>query len=118
MDAHHSYYQEPLRELLNFSGRCQVVSCDMNFDAFCDRNPERPFESMARRLVLNSFNGSSENRIRRALGMCREQEIDGVVYFCHWGCKQTLGAAGKRQSHAGSGRLSGSDPGRGRLPPE
>ena len=57
------YYQEPLRELLNFSGRCQVVSCDMNFDAFCDKNPEQPFESMARRLVLNSFNGSSENRI-------------------------------------------------------
>ena len=92
------YYQEPLRELLNFSGRCQVVSCDMNFDAFCDKNPEQPFESMARRLVLNSFNGSSENRIRRALGMCREQEIDGVVYFCHWGCKQTLGAAGNARA--------------------
>lgn len=88
------YYQEALRELLNFSDRCQVVSCDMNFDAFCDMNPERPFESMARRLVLNSFNGSFEHRIRRSIRMCREQEIDGVVYFCHWGCKQTLGAAG------------------------
>lgn len=88
------YYQEPLRELLNFSGRCQVVSCDMNFDAFCELDPEQPFESMARRLVFNSFNGSADNRIRRSIRMCREQEIDGVVYFCHWGCKQTLAAAG------------------------
>lgn len=88
------YYQEPLRELLNFSGRCQVISCDMNFDAFCDMDPEHPFESMARRLVFNSFNGSSDNRIRQSIRMCREQDIDGVVYFCHWGCKQTLAAAG------------------------
>ena len=92
------YYQEPLRELLNFSSRCQVVSCDMNFDAFCRMEPERPFESMARRLVFNSFNGSSDNRIRRSIRMCREQEIDGVVYFCHWGCKQTLAAAGNARA--------------------
>ena len=88
------YYQEPLRELLNFSPRCQIVSCDMNFDAFCEMDPRKPFESMARRLVFNSFNGASDNRIRRSIRMCREQEIDGVVYFCHWGCKQTLAAAG------------------------
>lgn len=88
------YYQEPLRELLNFSGRCQVISCDMNFDSFCEMDPEQPFGSMARRLVYNSFNGSAKNRILQALRMCRQQEIDGVVYFCHWGCKQTLGGAG------------------------
>ena len=87
------YYQEALRELLNFSPRCQVVSCDMNYDAGYGMDPEKPFESMAGRLVTDSFNGSSDRRIARSLAMCREQEIDGVVYFCHWGCKQTLAAA-------------------------
>ncbi len=29
----------------------------------------------------------------RALELCRMQQIDGVVYFCQWGCKQTMGAA-------------------------
>mgnify|MGYP002536991270 CR=1 FL=1 len=28
-----------------------------------------------------------------ALELCRMQQIDGVVYFCQWGCKQTMGAA-------------------------
>ena len=70
----------------------------MNFDAFCDRTRSGPLRAWPDALVLNSFNGSSENRIRRALGMCREQEIDGVVYFCHWGCKQTLGAAGNARA--------------------
>ena len=34
-----------------------------------------------------------EHRIQRALELCRMQQIDGVVYFCQWGCKQTMGAA-------------------------
>ena len=87
------YYQEDLREMLNFSDRCQIVACDMNFDEFCDMDPEKPYESMAYRLVHNSFNGPSERRIDRALEMCRQLDVDGVVYFCHWGCKQTQGAA-------------------------
>lgn len=87
------YYQMPVRELLNFNPRCQVLTCDMNVDVDFPLDPQRPFESMARRMVQDSFNGSSEHRIARALEMCREQHIDGVVYFCHWGCKQTQGAA-------------------------
>lgn len=88
------YYQTQLRELLNFSRRCQVVACDMNFDGYVEMNPDQPFESMARRLVYNSFNGSSDRRMEQSLAMCRRQGIDGVVYFCHWGCKQTMAAAG------------------------
>ncbi|MBR2188957.1 MAG: 2-hydroxyacyl-CoA dehydratase [Eubacterium sp.] len=45
-------------------------------------------------MVYNSMNGPSSRRLARALEMCGRQEIDGVVYFCHWGCKQTLAAAG------------------------
>ncbi|MCC6094075.1 MAG: 2-hydroxyacyl-CoA dehydratase family protein [Eubacterium sp.] len=87
------FYQEPLRELMNFSNRCQIVACDMNFDEYCQADPEKPFESMARRLVYDSFNGPSERRIRRSLAMCRKLQVDGVVYFCHWGCKQTAAAS-------------------------
>ena len=87
------YYQTALRELLNFNPRCQVIACDMNYNGYMEMDPERPFESMARRLVLDAFNGSAENRIRCTEKLCRELRIDGVVYFCHWGCKQTMGAA-------------------------
>ncbi|MCI1305831.1 MAG: 2-hydroxyacyl-CoA dehydratase family protein [Lachnospiraceae bacterium] len=95
------YYQKDLRDLLNFSGRCQVVSCDMNFDGFVDMDPEKPYESMARRVVCNSFNGPSRRRMEKSLEMCREQQIDGVIYFCHWGCKQTMAAAGNARRFFG-----------------
>ena len=87
------YYQEDLRAMLNFSSRCQIIACDMNFDEYHEADPEHPFTSMARRLVQDSFNGPASNRISRSLEMCRKMDIDGVVYFCHWGCKQTLSSA-------------------------
>ena len=66
----------------------------MNADTLgCCMDPDKPFESMAARLVNNIFNGSAQHRIQRALELCRMQQIDGVVYFCQWGCKQTMGAA-------------------------
>ena len=30
-------------------------------------------------------------RIDRALEYARRFEVDGIIWFCHWGCKQTLG---------------------------
>ena len=82
------------RERLNFSAENQLITCDMNADTLgCCMDPDKPFESMAARLVNNIFNGSAQHRIQRALELCRMQQIDGVVYFCQWGCKQTMGAA-------------------------
>ena len=87
------YFQEPLRERLNFNEKCQIIACDMNFENIVETDPEKPYESMARRIVMSRFNGSSDNRINKAIEMSKLMDIDGVIYFCHWGCKQTMGAA-------------------------
>ncbi|MCF0145760.1 MAG: 2-hydroxyacyl-CoA dehydratase, partial [Eubacterium sp.] len=87
------YYQDDLRAMMNFSDRCQIISCDMNYDEYCVMDPEKPYESIARRLVQDAFNGPVSNRIDRTLEMCRMLDVDGVVYFCHWGCKQTLASS-------------------------
>ena len=87
------YFQMPLRDRLNFNEKCQIISCDMNFENFVDTDPEKPYESMAKRLVMSSFNGHSDNRINRAAEVAKQLDVDGIIYFCHWGCKQTMGAA-------------------------
>ena len=85
------YWQEPLQKLLNFNDDCQVVSCDINFEGLVDIDPDKPYESMAGRLVNSAWNGGGEKRIAAALGMAKQLRADGVVCFCHWGCKQTMG---------------------------
>ena len=87
------YFQEPVRETFNFNEKCQILTCDMNFEGLVDMDPEKPYESMARRMVMSSFNGSANRRIEKALETAKALEADGIVYFCHWGCKQTMGAA-------------------------
>ena len=93
------YFQAPLRDRLNFNDKCQIVGCDMNIENLIDTDPEKPYESMAKRLVESGFNGSSENRIEMSLRAARELDVDGVIYFCHWGCKQTMGAAVNAKRH-------------------
>ena len=83
-------WQDSLRGLLE-GGRCEIVGNDMAVDFLGGMDPERPYESMARRVVANTFNGGASRRIESSLQSARQAGADGVILFCHWGCKQTLG---------------------------
>lgn len=84
-------WQDSMKEILEASGRCEIVGTDMSTDALLEMDPEQPYESMARRAVGTSFNGSAARRIESAVRRARQARADGVIVFCHWGCKQTLG---------------------------
>lgn len=65
----------------------------MSYEGIVDADPAKPYEAMAQRLVYSPFNGPVERRIQRALEMAKTVDADGMVWFCHWGCKMTLGGA-------------------------
>jgi benzoyl-CoA reductase/2-hydroxyglutaryl-CoA dehydratase subunit BcrC/BadD/HgdB len=48
---------------------------------------------MAKRMVYHSLNGGASRRIRAGIHHAKEAGADGAVWFAHWGCKHTLGAA-------------------------
>ncbi len=50
-----------------------------------------PYDLMARRIVYNLANGNGRRRIYASREAALHAKADGVVVFCHWGCKQTLG---------------------------
>lgn len=88
------YWQDALRNLINFTDRCEIVACDMVFDALdVNLNEENPYRYMADRLLRNTVNGSRENRINAVLDYAKRLNADGVVWYCHWGCKQTAGSS-------------------------
>lgn len=70
-----------------------ITTCDMGYESLIPADIDRPYESMARRLVYSPFNGSIEHRIETARQKAAQIHADGIVYFCHWGCKSTLGGA-------------------------
>ncbi len=84
-------WQDSMKGILEAGGRCELVGTDMAVDALIDMDPKRPYESMARRIVENSFNGSALRRIESTIYWAKKVRADGVIVFCHWGCKQTMG---------------------------
>ncbi len=88
------YWQDALRNLINYTDRCEIVACDMTLDAIdVNLDEENPYRFMADRLLKNTVNGSRENRINAVLKYAKELDADGVVWYCHWGCKQTAGSS-------------------------
>ena len=88
------YWQDALRDLINFTDRCEIVACDMAFDAIdVHVEEDNPYRFMADRLLRNTVNGSRENRINAVLKYAKELDANGVVWYCHWGCKQTAGSS-------------------------
>ena len=53
---------------------------------------ERPWESLAQRLMSNYWVGAAKRRLERIVKMVEEYRVDGVVHFAHWGCRQSNGA--------------------------
>lgn len=87
------FWQESIRNVFNFSEYYQLLPCDINFDSLEELDESHPYESIARRLLLNIVNGRGENRAKKIIEMAKKLNAHGVVYFCHWGCKHTLGNA-------------------------
>jgi benzoyl-CoA reductase/2-hydroxyglutaryl-CoA dehydratase subunit BcrC/BadD/HgdB len=86
-------WQDSLMNIFQGAGndRVEVVASDISYSSFARMDPDKPFESMARRLVEDSFNGPGSRRIGATLRMAQEMRADGIVIFAQWGCKQTQG---------------------------
>lgn len=93
------FWVEPLRALTDYNPKVQIVGCDMSYEGFVNADPSDPYDAMARRLVFSAFNGPVSYRIERGIESAKQLNADGVVWFCHWGCKHTLGGAQLAKKH-------------------
>ncbi len=54
-------------------------------------DPARPFESLAAKMLANPSGGPLERRAGLATELVTEYNVDGVIHFSHWGCRQSCG---------------------------
>lgn len=92
---HHTtpFWVAPLRQVTDFNRNVQVVVCDMCFEGIQPTFSEDPYQAMAQRVVYSAFNGPVSRRIEKGVQTARQVKADGAIWFCHWGCKHTLGGA-------------------------
>lgn len=87
------YWQESLKVMFNGNRRYQVLGSNMSFDCLVKPVIEKPYETFAKRLLLNAFADTAENRISKMIDTSLTLKADGVIYFNHWGCKQIAGTS-------------------------
>ena len=78
-------------EMLNYREDFHVAATELSYDAWIDYEEKDPYRFMASRIVYDVYNGPARDRIKLAEQMAAEVGADGIVVFCHWGCKETCG---------------------------
>ena len=51
----------------------------------------RPVEAIARKMIRNVYNGDFSRKTDMISDLIEEFHPDGVIHYCHWGCKQSSG---------------------------
>ena len=89
------YYQPTLKKYFNYNSDYRIVASDFDFDyGFGERlDTKRPIEALAKKMVDNIYNGPYERKTAATLRAADALDADGVIHFCHWGCKQSAGGA-------------------------
>jgi len=86
------YYNNDIFEIIEQSD-CRVAFEEINNVYWPELDPEKPFESMAKKVLSHPLSGKIDNRIKALKQMVLDYDIDGAVLFSHWGCRQSNAGA-------------------------
>ncbi len=74
------------------NGNVKIAFEETNYVYWEPLDPQKPYESLARKLISNHYNGPLSRRIEVIKTLIRKYDIDGVVVFSHWGCRRNNAA--------------------------
>ncbi|MEE1228656.1 MAG: 2-hydroxyacyl-CoA dehydratase family protein [Lachnospiraceae bacterium] len=87
------YWMKSMHQDFWFNENAQIVGIDQSQPVSLNYDISDPFRAMAHRMVYNHMNGPATRRIEAGIRKARRAKADGVIWFNHWGCKHTMGAA-------------------------
>jgi benzoyl-CoA reductase/2-hydroxyglutaryl-CoA dehydratase subunit BcrC/BadD/HgdB len=66
---------------------------DFNLDYLEPLDERRPLNALARKMMLNIYNGGFERKADACAALIKKYRCAAAVEFCHWGCRQSSGGA-------------------------
>ncbi|MCD6452019.1 MAG: 2-hydroxyacyl-CoA dehydratase [Acidobacteria bacterium] len=61
---------------------------ELSYVYWDELDPDKPFISLARKVLKNQFLGSAERRADVVSELASEYDVDGAIHFSHFGCRQ------------------------------
>lgn len=70
----------------------KIVFEETNYVYWDKLDPQKPYESLSKKLITSHYNGPLERRIEVTKKLARDYRVDGVVVFSSWGCRRNNAA--------------------------
>ena len=84
-------FEKNFKDYFNFNDKFHIAGSDLNYDFLEEIDENDPFKGIAEKLILNSFNGEINRKVARIRELIEKIKPDGIIQFCHLGCKQSMG---------------------------
>ncbi len=84
-------FEKSFMKYFNFSEAFPILGFDLNYDYLDEIELDDPLEGISKKLLLNSYNGSFNRKIALIDRLVNKIKPHGVIQFCHFGCKQSIG---------------------------
>ncbi len=85
------YHSSELISYLEKELNAAIVMEEVNLVYWPPLDPEKPFESLARKILANPGLGPLDRRLASITEMVGDYNAQGVIHFSHWGCRQSVG---------------------------
>lgn len=85
------FYRNNILEYLEEKG-ARVVFEEFNHVYWGTMDPARPLESIAARMLAHFSYGHINRRIEVIKELAAKYDVDGIIHFSHWGCRQSCGS--------------------------
>ncbi len=85
------YYASEMISYMEKELRQKIVAEEMNYVYWPPLDPEKPFLSLARKVLSHPALGPIDRKLETIQKMVDDYRADGVIHFSHWGCRQSVG---------------------------
>lgn len=87
------YYDNELYKIFSKNSPYAVVTSEFEWDwLYWYPDPEKPFISLAQKVLKNPEIGDLQRRAQFVTKLAQDFKVNGVIHFNHWGCKQSSGS--------------------------
>ncbi|MGR3304364.1 MAG: 2-hydroxyacyl-CoA dehydratase subunit D [Candidatus Scalindua sp.] len=86
------YFKADVFDKIENAGNTKIVFEEINHVYWDKLDPDKPYESLARKLISNHNNGPLENRLKVIKTLAKDYNVDGIIAFSTWGCRRNNAA--------------------------
>ncbi|MEE9259546.1 MAG: 2-hydroxyacyl-CoA dehydratase family protein [Candidatus Scalindua sediminis] len=86
------YFKADVFDKIENAGKTKIVFEEINHVYWDKLDPDKPYESLARKLISNHNNGPLEKRLEVIKMLAKDYNVDGIIAFSTWGCRRNNAA--------------------------